>query len=139
MSLTEVLGEVEAAGIALRLDGEKVRIWFPNTTYREQLAQQVAFLRSHREEVSEFLRTRHSIPAMPICVRLVAWNLKQPPVAIETCAVVIDSGLFARRTLEQLRIALTQPKRRLGWTIPQLLERLAQVGVIVSLEPESSA
>jgi hypothetical protein len=134
MSVSQVLGEVDAAGIALRLDGEKVRIWFPEHRQREELARQVAFLRAHREEVTAFLWTRAVVLAMPPGVRLLAWNLKKPPVAIETCAVVTDSALFARTTLEQLRRALAHPKRRVGWSVPQLIDRLAQVGVIVALE-----
>jgi hypothetical protein len=59
MSVSDVLGEVEAAGIALRLDGERIRIWFPELQQREELADQVAFLRTHREEVAEFLRGRN--------------------------------------------------------------------------------
>jgi hypothetical protein len=66
----------------------------------------------------------------------VKWNLKEPPVAVEACAVVVNPGLFARSTLEQLRIALENPKRWVGWTIPQLIDRLAQVGVIVALQAE---
>jgi hypothetical protein len=54
--------------------------------------------------------------------------------AIETCAVVTDSGLFARTTLEQLRIALAEPKRWVGWSVPQLMDRLAEVGVRVPME-----
>jgi hypothetical protein len=73
---------------------------------------------------------------MPAGVRLVHWNLKEPPVAIDTCSVVIDPALFARSTLEQLRVALAQPKRWVGWSIPQLIDRLAQVGVTVTLESE---
>jgi hypothetical protein len=137
MSVTEILNEVESVGIALRLDGERVRIWFPEPHQREQLASQVTFLRAHREEVAEFLRIRDATPAMPPCVRLVAWKLKEPPVAIETCAIVTDSALFARTTLEQLRSALAQPKRWVGWSVAQLLDRLAQVGVIVAVEPQS--
>jgi hypothetical protein len=78
------------------------------------------------------------VPTVPIGVRLVKWNLKNPPVAIETCAVVVDSLLFARSTLEQLRVALENPKRWVGWTIPQLIDRLAQVGVTVALEIDKS-
>jgi hypothetical protein len=70
-------------------------------------------------------------------IRGIDWNLKEPPVAIETCAVVTDSGLFARTTLEQLRIALAEPKRWVGWAVPQLIDRLAQVGVQVTLEANS--
>jgi hypothetical protein len=71
---------------------------------------------------------------MPKGVRLIEWNLKQPPVAIESFAVVTDPDLFARTTLEQLRIALAEPKRWVGWSVPQLIDRLAQVGVLVTLE-----
>jgi len=81
--------------------------------------------------------TEASITMLPPGVRLIEWRLKEPPVAIETCAVVTDSGLFARATLEQLRIALAEPKRWVGWTVPQLIDRLAQVGVLITLEPKS--
>ena len=134
MSLSQVVDEVEAVGIALRLDGEKIRIRFPEPRQRQELAQQISFLRAHREQVTEFLRIRHSIPAMPPGICLVRWNLKQPPVAIETCAIVTDPALFARSTLDQLRTALTHPERWVGWTVTQLIDRLAQVGVSVALE-----
>ena len=55
-------------------------------------------------------------------------------MAIETYAVVTDSGLFARTTLEQLRIAMSEPKRQVGWSLSQLVDRLAQIGVVVTLE-----
>ncbi|MFY9582913.1 MAG: hypothetical protein WAR21_00295 [Candidatus Acidiferrales bacterium] len=134
--LVEVLAEVEAAGAALRLDGEKVRIRYQEELQRRQLAQLIAFLRAHRHEVADLLRARAVIPAMPPGVRLLRWNLKQPPIAIETCGVVVDPALFARSSLEQLRVALAEPRRWVGWTIPQLIDRLRQVGVEVALEPE---
>jgi hypothetical protein len=74
---------------------------------------------------------------IPPGVQLLNWNLRLPPVAIDTCSVVIDPALFARSTLEQLRTALENPKGWVGWTIPQLIDRLAQVGVVVILEGES--
>lgn len=58
MSVYEIVGQVEAAGIALRLDGERIRIRYPEPQQREELAGQVAFLRTHRDEVAEFLRVR---------------------------------------------------------------------------------
>jgi hypothetical protein len=73
---------------------------------------------------------------MPSGVRLVHWNLKEPPVVIDTCSVVTDPSLFARSTLEQLGVALAEPKRWVGWSVPQLIDRLAQVGVTVALESE---
>ena len=131
-----IIDELEAAGATLRLDGQKVRVWYPDEERRQALVEQVFTLRAHKEEVTAFLRTRGVIPAMPAGVRLVTWNLKEPPVAIDTCSVVTDPALFARSTLEQLGVALAEPKRWVGWSVPELIDRLAQVGVIVTLESE---
>jgi hypothetical protein len=136
MRVSDVVCQVEADGAALRLDGDRIRIWFPELQVREELAGEVSFLRAHRSEVAELLRARQAIPDMPLGVRLISWKIEDPPVAIETCAIVVDAVLFARRTLEQLRVALENPRRWVGWTVPQLIERLAQVGVIVALEAE---
>jgi hypothetical protein len=132
--VSETLGEIEAVGIASRLDGATVRILFPGPQQREELAGHVAFLRAHRGEVAEFLRKRAAIPPMPPGVLLLGWHLKKPPVAIETCALVTDPVLFASTTLEQLRIALANPKHWVGWSVPQLIDRLSQVGMTVTLE-----
>lgn len=77
-----------------------------------------------------------TIPAMPPGVRLLEWNPKEPPVAIESCSLVVNTTLFAKSTLNQLRIALAQPKRSVGWSVAQLVDRLAQVGVRVVLESD---
>jgi hypothetical protein len=137
MRVDETLVEIEQAGVGLRLDGERVRIRFLKPEQREELAHYVAFLRAHRDEVAKVLKCRLSIPRMPPGVTLVGWNLKPPPVGIEMSAVVTDPSLFARATLEQLRIAMAKPRRWVGWSVPQLLDRLAQVGVIVALDSQS--
>jgi hypothetical protein len=125
--VADVIAEVEAAGVGLRWDGQVVRILFPEPSQREELALQVAFLRQHRSEVVESLRT--DVPLIPSGIRLLKWNLKEPPIAIETCSVVTEPSLFARTTINQLRIALATPNRWVGWSIPQLINRLEQVGV----------
>ena len=130
----ETIAKLEAAGAALRLDGDEVRIRYREAQQREQLAHEIGFLRAHRDEVADLLRTRATVPVMPPGVRLLAWNLKQAPVAIETCGVVTDPALFALTTLGQLRVALAEPGRWIGWTVPQLIDRLHQVGVDVVLE-----
>jgi hypothetical protein len=134
VNVAEAVNQVEATGGTFRLDGPKVRVWYPGEEHRQELIRQIAFLRAHREEAAGFLRARAVIPVMPPGVRLIAWNLKEPPVAIEACAVVTDSAFFARVTLEQLRTALVRPKTWIGWSVPQLIDRLAQVGVFVALE-----
>jgi hypothetical protein len=134
-----VVNKVEAAGVAFRLEGEKVRVSYPDDERRKELAAQIALLREQRAEVAAYLKTRNAIPPMPKGIRLISWNLKDPPVAIETCAVVTGPALFACTTLEQLRIALAHPRRWVGWSVPQLIDRLAQVGAVVALEETSRA
>src|SRR5258708_32183787 len=127
MNVSETLKEIEAVGIAMRLEGQKVRIWYPDPQQRTEFAGQIAFLRSHRSEVVELLRMRATIPSMPPRVRLIEWHLKEPPIGIESATVVTDPGLFARTTLTQLGMTLVNPVRRVGWSVPQLIERLSQV------------
>jgi hypothetical protein len=76
------------------------------------------------------------IQPMPPGAVLVSWELKEPPIAIAAGEVVTDSAKFARACLEQLRNALANPRRRAAWTVPQLLERLALVGVMVTTNNE---
>jgi hypothetical protein len=135
--VAQVLAEIEAAGVVVRLDDGKVQIVFADQVQRQQLAHQLVFLRNRRDEVVDWLKSRAAIPPMPPGVRLVEWALKRPPIAIETCAVVTDAFLFARTTIEQLRSALSCPKRWVGWSIPQLVQRLAQVGVLVTIDQET--
>jgi hypothetical protein len=76
------------------------------------------------------------IPPMPPGTVLVSWGLKEPPITIAAGEVVTDSAKFARACLEQLRNALANPRRRTAWTVPQLIERLALVGVMVTTNNE---
>jgi hypothetical protein len=69
-------------------------------------------------------------------VALLSWELRQAPVTIGTGEVVTDPEKFARACLEQLGIALANPRRRVGWSVPQVMDRLAQVGVIVAPTPK---
>lgn len=109
MNVAEVIDVAEAKGARFRLDGDKVRVWYPDEEHREELATQVSLLRERRTEVAAFLKVRSVIPAMPPGVRLVGWNLKEPPVAIEYHAVVTDTARFASATLGELHERLTNP------------------------------
>lgn len=131
MTAQAILGKMSQRGITVRVDGETLLLK-PREALDDDL---LARIKEHKPEILVALRNPPvAIPAMPPGVRLIAWELKEPPVAIETCAVVTDPALFARTTLEQLRTALAQPKRWIGWSVPQLIDRLAQVGVSVRLE-----
>ncbi len=73
-------------------------------------------------------------PAMPDGVRLLRWDLKQPPVEISRVSVVMDPQKFALSTLRQLNAAL----RGRYWgagnrNVRDLIERLEQVGIRVTV------
>jgi hypothetical protein len=133
----EAVAEAEALGVRFRLDGDRVRARLPDDE-QGRLAAVLKRLRENRDGVAELLRRRASVPPFPPGVSLVEWNPKQPPIAIETCAVVVDVHLFISSTLLQLDAALTHRKRWVGWSVAQLVDRLRQVGVVVKVtEPLS--
>jgi hypothetical protein len=135
----EVISRIEKLGGYLALDADGgIRYRVPKGNQEAQAL--LGVVRAEKEALLVYLQNRQArqtAPALPPGVRLVKWNLKKPPVAIEVCSIVVNPSLFARCTLEQLRIALTEPKRWIGWTVPQLIDRLAQVGVTVALELEN--
>lgn len=132
MSVAEsVVEQIEGAGGVLAVNGERILIRLPDGA-----AHLVEELRAHKYEVLSLLRRREELPAMPPGVHLISWNLKEAPIAIEYSAVVIDPEKFARATLDELRERLTNPRRRCGWPVVQLIDRLAQVGVTVAVESE---
>jgi hypothetical protein len=76
------------------------------------------------------------VPPMPPGVRLIRWEPKPAPVAIDVCSVVVDVPKFVESELRDLDSRLNNPWTiHGGFTVPQLLDRLAQVGVLVVLEP----
>jgi hypothetical protein len=80
------------------------------------------------------------LPAMPQGVRLVRWEPKAAPVAIDVCSVVVDVPRFIESELRALDSRLNSPWTiHGGFTVPQMLDRLAQAGVEVELEPKGGA
>lgn len=126
-SIQELVDRIEDAGGVLRLYGAKIIYDLP-----EEATPLLDRLRANKNAVVEVLRQREALPAMPPGIRLVSWNLKEPPVAIEYYAVVTDPAKFARATLEELAERISNPRRQYGWTVVQLIDRLAQVGVTVA-------
>jgi hypothetical protein len=130
----KIVSQFESLGGSLALDGDgSIRYRVPKESPEVRTLLEMA--RAERQAILDYLRNRAAVPAMPLGVRLVEWNLKEPPVAIEICTVVVNPPLFAKTTLAQLGTALANPERWVGWSVPQLLDRLAQVGVVASLEP----
>jgi hypothetical protein len=86
-----------------------------------------------RESVDPGLTQGFAVPPMPPHIRLVNWNPNEAPIAIDSCTVVVDVALFIKTTLEQLTAALIDDKRWVGWSVPQLADRLRQAGVVIEL------
>jgi hypothetical protein len=138
VSVADVVGKVEAAGVAFRLDGEKVRVSYPDDERRTELAEQIAWLRAQRAEVAAYLKARSAIPSMPPGVRLVLWRPLDPPVILTRLGVVTNVPGFVRSTLSQLDSALQGKEWLSGhWSAREHIDRLEQCGVIVELETKS--
>jgi hypothetical protein len=134
MSVLDMVSEIEAAGIALRLDGEKVRVWYPNEERRAELAEQIALLRNHRAEVVAYLRARISVPPMPDGVRLVRWRPKPAPIALTRVEIVTDVPRFVTMTLLELKASLAGNRWLAGNRSPrELIDRLDECGVLVEV------
>jgi hypothetical protein len=130
----DLLAEAEATGLRLRPEADSIRVEWPPTLDRESLQPLLLRLRERKAEVVGLVRQRASAPPMPNGVRLLAWELKPAPVLLERWSVVTDPDLFARTTLGSLEAKLANPQRWVGWSVPELLDRLEQVGVRVALE-----
>ncbi len=130
----ELLSEAEAQGITLRIVGGKVKASLPGAA-KPMLEPMLERLRAHRDEILSALRQRSSLPPLPQSVRLVSWNPKEPPIALERCSIVTDVHLFISSTLEQLDAALKGNTWLAGnWSVRELLDRLEQVGVVLAVE-----
>ena len=72
---------------------------------------------------------------MPKGVTLLRWAPERPPVAIESWAIVNDVPQFIQTTLGQLQAAVAGKTWLAGnCSVRELVERLEQVGVMVSVE-----
>jgi hypothetical protein len=125
MTPGDLLQAIEERGGSLTIEGGRVKGWLP-----EEAKDLLPALRASRDEIYGLLAKRQQIPKPPSGVRILAWKLLEPPVILTKFSVVIDPDQFARSTLEQLGHALAGRHWLAGsWTVRDLVERLAQVGV----------
>ena len=106
MRAEEIIREVEAVGGSLSLRGDRLHYQLP-----AQAAPILPVLKAHRDEVLTELRRRHpaisagapsdKCPSQPRGVRLIRFEPKPAPVAVDVCSIVVDVDLFIRR--ENLR------------------------------------
>jgi len=135
VTVADAVSDIEAAGVAFLLDGEKVRVWYPDNERREELAGRIALLRGQRTEVVAYLKDRSAIPPMPEGVRLVRWELKPAPIAVTRVEIVTDVSRFVTTTLLELKAALAGRRWLAGnRNVRELIERLEECGVVVEVD-----
>ena len=134
MTVADVVSAVEAAGVAFRLDGEKVRVSYPNEERRKELVGQIALLRAQRAEVAAYLRARSAVPVLPDGVRLIRWEPNPPPVILTRYEVVTEVLRFIEMTLLELKAALAGERWLAGHrSVRELTDRLEQCGLVVEV------
>lgn len=134
MNVANMVSAIEAAGVSFRLEGEKLRVYYPDEEHRVELAEEVAVLRNHRVEVGEYLKARSVLPPMPDGVRLVRWEPKTPPIALTAVEIVTEVPKFITITLLELKAALAGKRWLAGHrNIRELIDRLEECGVVVEV------
>ena len=130
MTVHGLLNLIAARGGIVHLEGSRIRYDLAGDA-----APLVPELVARCEEIRRFLQDRAAVRSIPPKLRLLSWKLKPPPVMVETISVVDDPAGFAAETLKQLAVAVADP----AWNsmIPHLLDRLAQVGVMLVLTEAS--
>lgn len=135
MTAIEVLHAVEKAGGSLALNGGQIKYKIPKPAL-----WLVPELKQHREELIELLKEEETPPPMPIGVRLIRWEPKNPPIAIVRIGIVSNVPKFVGATLLQLQARLQGKDFLAGnWSLRELVDRLEQVGVEVKVESTQSA
>src|SRR5262249_13741892 len=127
--VVELIRRVEQAGGTLTLDdGGRITYELP-----DEAVPLLDQLRARKDDIRRVLRERQAALLMLPGVRLIEWKLKGAPVVIDVCSIVIDPNLFVRTIIEQLCVALENLGQWIGWSVPLLIGRLGQVGVVVEL------
>lgn len=125
MGASELLNTIRVCGGIVALDGDLIRYDLSGDA-----APLIPDLLAARDEIRRILRERQAMPTVPAGFRFVTWDPKPAPVIVESISVVGDSDAFSREKLRQLSAAMSDPT----WEsiIPQLLDQLAQVGIILT-------
>jgi hypothetical protein len=130
MNAVELLDAVENAGGSLVLNGSQIRYALP-----KRAAWLVPELKQNREELIGLLQEVGTPPQMPPGVRLLTWKPKTPPVAIVSMGIVGNVDRFIVATLRELGARLEGKDFLAGnWSGRELVDRLEQVGVSVTVE-----
>lgn len=147
MTETEhLMEEFERLGGAFKLAGDQVRVEYPEDL-AENIRPLLEKLRPKREEVRQLLYKHPpgvlappECPPLPPGVRLVRYAPKTPPVLVAPWSVVTDVKKFIAAYLRSLDWRLKHPKGYAAAPLPEILAKLAEVGLeleVVEAAPET--
>jgi hypothetical protein len=138
----EMITKVEACGGRLWLDEDHIKYSAPKSVLPE-IRPFLHELRAHRDELAAVLRERPSAegvsappncPPLPQNVRLIRYAPKKPPVAVQPRSIVTDVDKFICAYLRDLRFRLEHPEAYACAPLPEILAKLAEVGLELALE-----
>lgn len=141
--LLDAIIEFELLGGEFILEKDHLEVQYPRRQMGA-LTPVLATLRAHRHEVAILIRGRHSggvsapaqCPRLPAGVRLVKYVPKNPPVAVGAINIVTDVDMFIRAYLADLQHRLQHPKTYACATLPEIIAKLAEVGLELTIEPD---
>jgi hypothetical protein len=138
--VVELIAEFEARGGEFGFDGNQINVQYPPER-REALALILETLRANREAVAALVCERFRgvaaparCPPLPPGVRLVNYTPKKPPVAVAPISIVTDVDKFIQAYLMDLGHRLQYPETHACASLPEILAKLAEVGLELALE-----
>jgi len=135
MTASEVLHAVEKAGGSLAVNGGRIKYTIP-----KRAAWLVHELKQNRKDLIGLLREEGAPPPMPPGIRLLKWQPKTLPVVIVRMGIVSNVDKFIDATLRQVRARLEGKDFLAGnWSLRELVDRLEQVGVSVTIESTNAS
>ncbi len=140
MTETErLMADFERLGGTFKLADARVKVEYPEDV-RESVRPILEQLRSRKEEVRQLLYKHPpgtlapaECPPLPPGVKLVRYAPKPPPVLLAPWSVVTDVEKFIRAELCDLEWRLKHPKGYAAPPLPEILSKLAEVGVELEL------
>lgn len=141
LTVSEAIETLETLGCVIRVEGERLKVRGPEVP---EVAALVSELRARREEAIRLIRDRGSAPPtadevqrlLPPGVKIVRYAPKRPPVAVAPVSVVTDIGQFIRAYLGDLESRLERPGQYFVPPLPEILSKLADVGLELKIEDE---
>jgi hypothetical protein len=137
-----LMHEIARLGGEFTMRGDEIVVEYPDETAAE-VEPILGKLSARKDEVRSLL-CKHSLgspvapgcPPLPRGVRLKSYAPKSPPILIAPWSVVTDVEKFIASYLRDLDWRLKHPRGHAAAPLPEILSKLAEVGLELQLESE---